>query len=481
MSRIYKDFLYNALYQIVRVIAPILIAPYIARVLGAESIGVYSYTHSVVTYFLLLAMLGVKKYGNREIARVAHDSKARSKVFFEIYTLQFFMTLVMMAAYAFYIHTIGRQYQQIALIQIFYLATGFFDVDWFLFGLQEFRSTAIRSTVIKLLSTMLIFVFVRTSSDLPAYTLVLAGGNLLSSLCLWPMLTKRVRFVAPQLRDVLARAKPNLMLFFPVVAVSIYKIISKILLGSMSTMTELGYYENSEKIITVLLGMSTAFGTIMLPRMTRMTRDASALQSVHLIGRSLEWIILVASAFTFGLIGIAPHFVVVFFGEAFTSCDILVSGLALTMLPVAWGQNLCLMHLLPNGRDKTYTATVCAGALINVALNLFLIPRFHALGAVIAIILTEYCVSALQTVACRRQLPLLRYFRSVSFYPFAGAGMAVILRVFVGSRAPSVKLLAVEILLGACVYLALMLIYGCTAKNSVVGLLIRRVSKKPGV
>ena len=477
MSRIYTDFFYNALYQVVRVISPLLIAPYVSRVLGAESIGIYSYTYSVVTYFLLISMLGVKTYGNREIARVAHDKEARSKVFAEIYTLQFSITLVMTAAYAFYVHVSSQSHRDIALLQAAYLAIGFLDVDWFLFGLQEFRSTAIRSTVVKLLSTVLIFVFVRTGSDLPAYTLVLAGGNFLSSLCLWPMVAKRVRLILPKPRDVLRRAKPNLLLFLPVVAISIYKIISKILLGSMSTMTELGFYENSDKIITVLLGMSTAFGTIMLPRMTQMTQASGALQSEKLIGRSLEWIMLVASSVSFGLIGIAPHFVVVFFGEQFASCDILVSGLALTMLAVSWGQNLCLMYLLPNGRDKTYTATVCAGAVVNVVLNLFLIPKFQALGAVIAIVLTEFFVSAMQTFACRRKLCLLRYFRSVLFYPAAGALMAVLLRVFIGTRAPSFKLLAVEILLGVCGYLLLILLYGCVARNSAVGLLMRRRNK----
>ena len=93
MTSLKKNFIYNAMYQVLIVLFPIITAPYISRVLGASKMGFYSYTYSVAYYFLLAAKLGLDNYGNRSISRVRDDKDKINQVFSSIYNFQFFIAV----------------------------------------------------------------------------------------------------------------------------------------------------------------------------------------------------------------------------------------------------------------------------------------------------------------------------------------------------------------------------------------------------
>ena len=159
MESVKKNFIYNTIYQILLVILPLITAPYISRTLGANAVGVYSYTNSVAYYFILIAMLGISNYGNRTIASVRDNKEKLNEKFSSIYTLQFILFIIAIISYVVYSLFIASENNMIFLLQTFYVVSGLLDISWLFFGLEQFKLTVFRNVVIKILTVISMFIF----------------------------------------------------------------------------------------------------------------------------------------------------------------------------------------------------------------------------------------------------------------------------------------------------------------------------------
>ena len=244
MGEVKKNFLYNVVYQILILLIPLVTVPYISRVLGSSGIGIYSYTYSIVYYFMVFAMLGLNNYGNRSIAKVRDDEVKLSKTFKEIYCMQIITSISMIILYFLYLVVFNVKYKEIALIQSIYVISCLFDINWFFFGIEKFKLTVTRNTLIKILSLICIILFVKNKNDVWVYTLIVSGSVLLSQLFLWPFVKKYISNVNIKFESVLQHFKPCIKLFLPVIAVAIYKVMDKTMIGWFSNVSEVGFYEN---------------------------------------------------------------------------------------------------------------------------------------------------------------------------------------------------------------------------------------------
>ena len=220
MSKLAKNFIYNIIYQVLILILPLISAPYISRILGAEGIGTYSYTYSIVSYFVMFAMLGINNYGNRLIAQTRDDKEKLSINFWSLYILEFIITAIVLIAYIIFITFIIKEDKLMYILQFGYILSSFFDINWFFFGIEEFKITVTRNTIIKILSFVLLFIFVKTKSDIYIYTIILVISNFISNIVLWPFIFKRIKKVKISFKDIFKHLKPCIILFIPVIAVS---------------------------------------------------------------------------------------------------------------------------------------------------------------------------------------------------------------------------------------------------------------------
>ncbi|HFR3476333.1 TPA: oligosaccharide flippase family protein, partial [Streptococcus suis] len=191
------------------------------------------------------------------------------------------------------------------------------DITWFFYGLEEFKITVLRNTLIKLGTTVLIFLLIKSDYDLLLYSFLLSLSNFFSQLYLWFFLSKRVTFKLPHEVEILHHIKPNLILFLPVLAVSVYKIMAKILLGYMTTATQVGYFDSSDKVIQIPLALVTSLGTVMMPRMSNLYAKESLKDADRVFSQSIEIAMFLSTALGFGLMGVAKTFVPWYYGENF--------------------------------------------------------------------------------------------------------------------------------------------------------------------
>lgn len=470
MGTVQKNFLYNVVYQILVVLLPLITAPYISRTLGATAVGIYSYTNSVAYYFLMAAMLGISNHGNRSVAAARDDQKKLNHVFSSIFSLQFLTFTVAIVGYVIYILLFCKDNKLIAALQIFYVLSGLFDVSWLFFGLEKFKLTVTRNVLIKLGTVLCMFIFVHTPDDLWKYTLIMSVGTLFSQIYLWAYVNKYVKFEKVRVKDIFENLKPVLILFVPVLAYSIYKVMDKIMLGNMSTYAEVGYYQNAEKIVNIPMGTITALGTVMLPRMSNIVAKGDSEKTEQYIRISIKLVTILCSAIAFGLMGISEVLAPVYLGEDFSACSSVIKLLSITVFFIAWANVVRTQYLIPCHYDRVYIFSTAVGALLNLLINYMLIPKLQSNGAAIGTIVAEFSVMFVQMFAVRKTLPVWKYIVQYTLVMFIGILMMFVVQNVGLIMGNTVLTLIVQVGVGGVIFCSLLLLYFVISKDELYGL-----------
>lgn len=468
MKKLKMNLLYNIFYQILVIVLPLITAPYISRTLGAESVGIYSYTNSVAYYFLLFAMLGISNYGNRTIAISRDNDKEMNKNFWEIYSIQFFMYVAAIILYCVYATWINQSNSLVTWLQIIYITSGLLDISWLFFGLENFKVTVIRNTIIKICTVLFIFLFVKSPNDLWIYTLIMCLGSFLSQFYLWFHLKGIIHFEKIKIANLKKHIKPILILFVPVIAYSIYKVMDKIMLGNMSTFEQVGFYQSSEKIINIPMGIITAIGTVMMPRMSNIIANDSKNRASEYVRISIKLVTIIGSAISFGIIGTSKVLAPVFFGEEFAPCSSILVLLSLTVFSLSWANVARTEVLVPQKKDKIYVSSTIVGAIVNLILNTLLIPEYGANGAAIGTIFAELSVMVLQVVQVNKEMPIVKYILNSIPYIVIGGIMMVIVAILGEVLGISLTTLIIQVLVGGIVFISLIGVYFLVSKDDLI-------------
>lgn len=416
MNNLKKNIIYNIIYQILILIIPLIMTPYLSRVIGSSGVGIYSYTYSIVYYFMLFTLLGLNNYGNRTIAKVRDDKDKLSRTFWSIYSFQVLMGIIMLFIYFMYIILFCENYKVISFIDSMFILSSMLDINWFFFGLEEFKKTIIRSTFVKILSVILIFIFVKNESDVWIYSLIMSSTTLLSQILLFGFLKGKIKFINIESSDIIKHIKPNITLFVPVIAVSLYKMMDKIMLGILTNINEVGFYENAEKIVNIPTTIIAALGTVMLPRMSNIIAKGKNDKAKEYINKSIQLVMFAAFPMAMGIAAIAKDFAPFYFGNGFEKSGGLMILLSITLPFISFANVIRTQYLIPKEKDKIYIKSVILGAIINFVMNILFISKYKSIGACIGTISAEIIVMLYQTIAVRKELPITNYLKdSVKF------------------------------------------------------------------
>lgn len=448
-----KNFLYSIFYQMLNFILPLITAPYISRVIGLEGVGIFSYTNSIAQYFILFSILGLNNYGNRAISRVRNNKARMSSVFWNIYALQFITALISLILYVVIVfNTIPDSYRVFAAIQILLVGSAMFDINWFFFGIEKFKLTIVRNSIIKLITFFSMFIFVKNEDDLSSYIFLVAFSTLISQCILWFFIKKEIFIIKPNLKEIISHIKPNFILFIPVISISIYRILDKIMLGFFSGIEQTALYDSADKIVTIPLGIFAALGNVMLPRMSNIIVDEQNGESNRYIRDSMQFVVFLSIAMMFGLIAISYRFAPIYFGESFVESGKLIAGLAPIVLFSSWTSVIRTQYLIPRGKDRDYILSVIIGAIINIVINLTLIPRYGALGAVVGTLVAEATVMVYQTYVVRKELDIKKFINDSWIFLIPGLMMFFLLKLSDLIISNSWSGLIIQILLGISIY-----------------------------
>ena len=389
-----SKYLYNLLFILSNILFPVITFSYAARVLGPEGIGKVQVVLNFAQYFVLVAALGIPTYGLREVAKVSGDPEKLSKLFSELLTINLLMTLLLLIPFSFLLSTLPQLQpdNQLYWLSGLLVLTGFMTIDWFYTGTEQFRYLSLRSVIIKAVSLVALFLFVRSPEGLIIYLLI----NILTVMVtnIWNLFNLpvkiRIRFRNLELRKHFSGLT---ILFLITLAVSVYTLADVLILRIFTDNQSVGFYTAAIKINKILIPVITTLGVVLMPQITQCLAAGDRTTLRTLTERSFAYICLLAIPISAGLLVFAPEIMILFSGVGFEGAVPAMQISAALAILIGLGHLFGLQLLIPGGYEKKYLLATLAGMAVSLTINLLLIPVWKERGAALAMVISEVMVT----------------------------------------------------------------------------------------
>lgn len=440
------------LYQGLVFLYPLITTPLISRAFGAEIVGIYSYTYAIAYYFSLAATLGIGNYGSRQIAMCRDDHASLCNLFWELYSLQLMCSIITVIIYAFYVGLSSSQYTVVRIFQGIMIIAAMVDISWFFSGMEHFKTMVFRNCAIKLSSLALIFLCVKDETDLLDYIIIMTCTTLLGQLTLWPVALKTVgkpRFFFYKTKKHISSV---VQLFLPVIAINAYTIIDKMFLGVFRNMQEVGYFENSDKIVRMPVGLVNAAAYVMLPRSSYfIAHEESDRNNLYLLN-TLKIVLILVIPITAGLMAITPQLVPWYLGADFLPCIKGISALSPLIIFLSINSILRMQYFIPNRKDRIYTTSILIGVVFNLVFNFIYTKKMGLYGVIIASTLSEVVSCAYLILHVYKIINVYSVWNTCIYSMISCIPMIAAVRKIGAQLGPSLKTNVIQLLIGIIVY-----------------------------
>ena len=461
MKSLKKNYIYNLLYQVLAIISPLITTPYISRVLGAEGIGEYSYGLSIATYFAIFGALGMTTYSQIEIAKNRDNLEKTKKLIAEVFVFKT-VTLIICCLIYLIVALNSGQHRPILLVLMIYLFSQLNDVSWILQGLENFKELAIRNCFIKILSIICIFIFIKKAEDLYLYTILLQGSIFLGNFLVWPYIWK---YINPkslkqnvEICSFMRHLKNSLVYFIPTIATTVYTVLDKSMIGWITGSDfQNGYYEQAHKIEQILLVLITSLGTVTLPRMSFLNNKNDKKEMNRIMEKTILMVLFLSLPMCIGLIGIADKLIPIFLGEEYIECITITKIFSFLIVIVGLDNIIGRQCLMATNNQKKFNIGVIVGAIVNIIMNLILIPYTGAIGAAISSVCAELIILILFIIFGKKYLKI-NISKSFIKYIIATLLMFIVISVENSISQNMILCMIIQIVSGIGIYFLVLLI-----------------------
>lgn len=400
MSKLVSNYLFTVMYQMLLMLTPFITTPYVARVLKAEGIGIDAYVLSIVQLFIVFIVLSLPMYGSRQIA-IQKDKKETSKEFWSIFTFQIVMSVLNFIAYFVFVG-LATEFKQLYYIHLLTLIAYSVDISWYFIGKEQMKKIAIRNMLVKISGIILIFTLIKDQNDLPLYVAINGGTLLIGQIIMWRPLLKEVHFVKISFNEMKAHVLPILSLFLPQLMIQVYVLVNRIVLGNVSGETEVGFYNQANKVVRIAIGVISSLGIVLMPRMASEFAKGNTEQLKRYTQYTLQFVLMTTIPMTLGMMAIAPNFVVWFLGNEFLE----VSTLLILMSPVIFFVGLAnvfgVQLLVATKQQNKYSVAITIGAVISLLVNSLFVFYYGSIATTIALLAAEAIGALIQMYFARK-------------------------------------------------------------------------------
>ena len=471
------NYILNLINTGTQMLFPLITFPYVCRVIEADGIGQINFFQSIISYISLFTCLGIPMYAIREIARDRSDVVQMNRTAMEILLLHSMLTLVGYAIVAILCLTVPQIQVNIPLFLILSLTIFFTAIgcEWFYQGIEDFKYITIRGLIIKTVSVVLLFIFVKSKTDLlyyGCYTVFgVLGGNIFNFFRLRKYI-HRENIIFSELH-IKRHVKPVLKVFSFSVVTSIYLQLNTVLLGFLKNALAVGYFAAATKVMQMLLTMSACLGSVMMPRASHLIAENKEDEFNRLIQKSYDFTLAIALPMTIGLIFCAPSLITALCGVKFEHSILPSQIIAPIILMVAISNVFGIQVLFPKGKINIVTLCCGIGAVADLILNLCLIPFFSYIGTSIAYLGAEVATTVSMYFIGRRYIPIIYFKKSHLTYALGCVVMAFALYGLSLLQLPTFTILFLQ---GCCGVLAYFIIL-CICKDEMLVQILSKIKR----
>lgn len=429
MSSLKGNIILNYINTISGLIFPIITFPYAARVLQPEGIGVVNFQNSIIGYIVLLTSLGIPLYAVREIAKCRNNLELRDRTTVEITLLSIILCLLGYVAVWLLGEFVPRISEELTLFYILSLTIIFsgIGVQWFYQGIEDFLFITVRGLIIRTLCAACLFIFVKDQGDLLIYGLIVVGSTVGNNLINFIHLRKYVQLSRIQWKqlNITKHVKPAFRIFLLNVIISIYIRLNIIMLGFMVDDRAVGLFTAGMKLTHLITVVVTSLGTVMLPRCSHLIGEQKFDEFNAVITKSYHLLMFSAIPMTVGIMLLARPITLCFCGSDFDGAIPVVIYTAPTIILIGVTNIIGIQILYPYGKENLVIISTLIAAVINVLLNLLLIPPFAEMGAALSTLLSEFSVLVAQVKLGKKYIPFSFFDKQILVYLLATFVMSI--------------------------------------------------------
>ncbi|MCT3342147.1 flippase [Lactobacillus johnsonii] len=474
--KVIKNYFYNLSYQVLSLIVPLVTSAYVSRTLQPAGVGANAFTGSIIQYFVLLANMGIGYYANRQIAYVRENKEKLSQTFWEIQILKTLMTLAAYICFEIFMIFYTKQSGYMWAQSINLVAVAF-DISWFYDGLENFKITVLKNSLVKLGSTAAIFIWIKGPNDVILYILILALSTLLGNLTLWPDVFKDTEYVKARFLNPWRHFLPMVELFIPQIAVQVYVQLNRTMLGVMVSEKASGYYQYSDNLVKLLISFATASGAVLLPHVANAVAHGDLKGVNRMLYKSFDFISAIAYPMTFGLAAISLTLAPKYYGPGYGPVGQAMMIESIIILMIAWSNAIGVQYLLPLNKNKEFTISVTLGAIVNIVLNFPFIELWGLNGAMVATVASEVSVTLYQLWVIRKIVNYKLLFWGTWKYLVSSILMFIV--VFAMNRFVSNTwlMLLLEVSVGGIIYIGMAYLLKASVIDEIKDILVKRFKK----
>lgn len=455
MSKIIKNYIYNSIYQILNLIIPIITIPYIAQALGAEGVGINGYITSIGTIFIYIGLLGMDKYASREIAYKRENKDDLDKTFSELIVLR--MIMIMIISFVYIIFALDSEYKTLMLIQYIYIVGYLIDISWLYNGLEEFKLTSVRSSIIKLINVICLFIFVKQPTDLWKYIFINSILTFIGNIILYYKIGRYVEFKKVNIKEIYKHLPATIKLFVPQIAIQLYLQIGKVIMKDFVTSTaEIAYYDQADKIVKLPLALITALSTVMFPRMANEFKKNNNNKVKEYVSKSLSFTMLLGMPMAIGVFGISDTLVPWLLGNDFIPTITTIKILSPIIVAICITNVIGDQYLMATNNTKMLTVSYIIGTIVNISINFILIPKYSYIGASISMLITEIIIVFIQLMCVRNVIKIKEIIKITWKYVVAAMIMLIFIVILKNLVINLMMITMIQIALGIIIYFVIL-------------------------
>lgn len=472
-----RNSIYNIIYVVANILFPFVTSIYVSRILLPDGVGKVASAQNIASYFVTLAALGLPSYGVREFAKVRECKKEKNQLFTELLLLNIISTTI--AVVGFFLLVIINSgfngewglYVSCGLAIFF----NYINIDWMYKGLEEYGYITGRSLLIKAISFIMLLLFVKNRSDYVVYAMISSlatGGNYIFNIIHAKKFVK-IEFSNLNLKKHL---KPVLLIACVIFFSSIYNKIDVTMLNMLANNEAVGYYTYAQKIVNMVITLANAVTATMLPRLSFYYENNKE-QFYKLLDKGFQVLCFLTLPLMAGVTLVAAQTVSLMYGEAFLPTYKTIQLMCPLIMIKGFGDLFCYQLVYSTKSEKIILPAAISASVINIVINLILIPRMLENGAVIASVISELATNAIQFAYMKKKLKFKIKYKIIGVSIFNTAVMSICVYLIIRSPIPNnVVSLFAEIICGIVVYMTLNIIM---KNNLVIEVLLKLKTRIP--
>ena len=401
-----SNFIMNFILTASAFIFPLITFPYVSRILLPIGTGKVAFITSAISYFTMISMLGIPTYGIRACAQVRDNKLELSRIVHEIFFINLIMTILVYSIFFLCLFTVP-QFRQEKDLYLICGSTMFFNLlgmEWLYKALEEYRYITIRSISFKFISVLLMFLLIHKQEDYIYYgaitVLAGVGSNIINFINVKRYII--IGFIGPY--NFRRHLTPIFTFFILTIAATIYTNLDIVMLGFMKSSLDVGYYNSSVKIKNILTSLVTSLSTVLLPRISYYVEKNQKNKYMNLAAKAFQFTIIIALPLCIYFSVMAKESILFLSGEAFLESVKPMQIMMPTILFIGLTNIMGIQLLVPLGKERLVVYSTCVGALIDVILNILLIPQLSSSGAAIGTLAAEFFVLMIQVYFIRKHI-----------------------------------------------------------------------------